>query len=74
MTKLYFKIDTINQNFGIVHNGESIVPVIKNSKYDCYEPEIFYGRLNDTTKKTLGVKLLNIFSKRFEIEISSSKD
>ena len=73
MTKLYFKIDTINQNLSITHNGKSI-SVTENSKYECYEPEIYYGRLNDTTKKNLGVKLLNIFSKRFTIEISSSED
>ena len=64
MTKLSFQIDEELANITIKHNGKAI-PVICD-KDGVYFPVKFYGKV----KENAGIELVNIFSKRFSIEIA----
>ena len=70
----------INESTFSIEN-DSAPPVEFDAEYDVYVPELIFGHLltssnyDDTVERTvggkngLGVKLANIFSKRFSVEI-----
>ena len=77
-------ISSDGQTFTIRNDGESI-DVEKHPEYDVYIPQLIFGELLTSTnydkdekklvggKNGYGVKLVNIFSKKFELTIVDAK-
>jgi DNA topoisomerase-2 len=77
-------ISSNSQTFTIRNDGESI-DIEKHPEYDVYIPQLIFGELLTSTnydksekklvggKNGYGVKLVNIFSKKFELIIVDSK-
>jgi DNA topoisomerase II len=69
----------------IFNNGDEGIPIEIHPKYEIYVPQLIFGELNsssnyDDDKKRivggkfgLGIKLTNIFSKKFIVEIDDNK-
>ena len=77
-------VDITNEMISIMNDGESI-DIDKHPDYDIYIPQLIFGELLTSTnydkeekklvggKNGYGVKLVNIFAKRLDIEIVDSK-
>nr|QFG73584.1 MAG: DNA gyrase/topoisomerase IV, subunit A [Megaviridae environmental sample] len=72
-------IDRDNESISIENNGSSI-PIVKNTDHDMWVPEMIFGEFMSGSNFTddqsltggthgLGVKLVNVFSQEFHVEI-----
>jgi DNA topoisomerase-2 len=83
VTSIKVDYDTNTGEISVWNNGTG-VPVVEHSEHKLYVPELIFGHLlsgsnyDDTQERTgagtngLGVKLCNIFSKRFVVETVDS--
>lgn len=71
---------TMNKKEISIKNGGKVIPLEKHPKEDKYIPELIFGTLltssnyeverHEAGTNGIGAKAVNIFSKRFEVEIS----
>ena len=85
MNQIKVEIDKKKNIISVWNNGKGI-PVVIHKEHHIYVPELIFGHLltssnyDDTTKKITGgrngygAKLANIYSSKFTIETSDSKN
>jgi len=53
---------------------ESGIPIIMHKKYKCWMPELIFGSAFNFNFENVGIKLVNIFSSKFVVEIVDEKN